>query len=352
MTDDETFVGFLGAAKKASEELSKESGDNLVASYVYGSLARGDYRESSDVDLHIVLRDYAQAESITHTKWVGSIPVGVSPHPLSFYQTTPEWILEHVDAAAHWEGLWELAKIIILHDPRNVVSTFQNKIIPILNNKALLKTRARLSFGTVKTEAAKVRKETGEDAIIQAICHMYALGGGGDAYSGAAVHVLKTVVRFSGLPLTTQRIWLRFVEACSKLDKPELKSLMEDCYGVSQLSQSSLQEIADESCSLIDLAIEGPLVSTEATCDLKRFKMAVTEHLEMGETGALCVYTLGNFSANYLGLNMEGRQNQIGKKLEELIYRTSGVRSPEDLEERMKPLQKAMDMIQKELLEN
>ena len=217
--DDETFLKFLGAAQKASKALLKELGDNLLASYVYGSLARGNYRKSSDVDLHIVLRDYAQAESVPHTKWVGNVPVGVSPHPLGFYNTTSEWILENIDTAARWEGLWELAKIIILYDPNNLVPPFQKKILPILGNESLLKARAKLSFELVKPEAAKVKMETSKGALVQAICHMYALGGGGDAYSGAAVHVLKTVVRFSGLPLTTQRIWLRFVEACSKLNK-------------------------------------------------------------------------------------------------------------------------------------
>ncbi len=352
MTDDETFPRFLGAAKKASEELLKELGDNLLTSYVYGSLARGDYRESSDVDLHIVLRDYAQADRVPHTKWVGGIPVGVSPHPLSFYQTTPEWILDNIDTAARWEGLWELAKIIILYDPNNIVPPFQKKMLPILGNESLLNARAKLSFELVKTEAVKVQKETSKGTLVQAICHMYALGGGGDAYSGAAVHVLKTVVRFSGLPLTTQRIWLRFVEACGKLNKPELQSLMEDCYGTNQTNRTSLQEIVDETFNLVDSVIAGFLASPEAITNLKRFKLAVAEHLEKGETSAACVYMLGNFSSNYLGFNDEGRQNQIGQKLKELLHKTSGVRSQEELKNRMKPLQKAMDVIQKELLRN
>jgi hypothetical protein len=346
--DDKTCLRFFRAAKKASKALSDELGDNLLAAYVYGSLARGDYRKSSDVDLHIVLKDYAQAEDIPHTKWVGNVPVGVSPHPLSFYKTTPDWILENKDTAAGWEGLWELAKIIVLHDPDNLVSSFQEKIIPILSNELLLKSRADISFKAASIETAKVKKELSEGALDQALCHMYALGGGGDAYSGAAVHILKTVVKFSGLPLTTQRIWLRFMEACHKLNALELQKLLEDCYGMNQLNQENLQEIIGEAYNLVNDVISKSLVPPEATYDLERFKLAIAEHLERGETGAAYVYILGSFSSSYLGLSPEGEQKQIRLKLKDLLYKTSRVCSQKELEDRMEILQKAINEIRKD----
>lgn len=349
---DSTYLRLIRAAKKVSKALSKELGDNLFAAYVYGSLARGDYRKSSDVDLHIVLRDYARADDIPHTKWVDDIPVGVSPHPLAFYKTTPKWILENINTAAGWEGLWELAKTIVLYDPDNLVSPFQEKITPTLNNETLLKARANISFKAAKTEAAKVEKELSEGTLDQALCHMYALGGGGDAYSGAAVHVLKTVVKFSGLPLTTQRIWLRFMEACSKLNMPELQNIMEDCYGMKRLNRENLQEIVSETYNLVDNVITESLASPEAIYDLKRFKLAIAEHLERGEIGAAHVYMLGVFSSYYLGLSQEGQQNQISQKLGELLHKTSGISSQKEFENRMKTLQKAVNEIQKELLRN
>lgn len=347
-----TYPRLIRAAKKVSRTLCNELGDNLVAVYVYGSLARGDYRKSSDVDLHIVLKDYAQAKDIPHTKWVGNIPVGVSPHPLSFYQTNPEWILEHIATAAGWEGLWELVKVKVLYDPDNLVSSFQEKITPILSSQLLLKSRAEISFKAAKTEAAKVKKELSEGALDQAICHMYALGGGGDNYSGAAVHVLKTVVKFSGLPLTTQRIWLRFTEVCHKLNMPELQSLMEDCYGMNQLSPGTFQEIIGEACNLVNGVIAESLVPRETIYDLERFKLAVSEHLEKEEIEAAYVYILGVFSSYYLGLSSEGQQKQIHLKLEKLLYRASMICCLKELEDRIETLQKAINKIQKELLSN
>jgi hypothetical protein len=349
--DDRTCLRFFRAAKKVSKALSDELGDNLLAAYVYGSLARGDYRKSSDVDLHIVLKDYAQAEDIPHTKWVGNVPVGVSPHQLSFYKITPDWILENMDTAAGWEGLWELAKIIVLHDPDNLVSSFQEKITPILSNELLLKSRADISFKAATIETAKVKKELSEGALDQALCHMYALGGGGDAYSGAAVHILKTVVKFSGLPLTTQRIWLRFMEACRKLNILEIQNLLEDCYGINQLNQENLQEIIGETYNLVNDVIKS-LVPLEVTYDLERFKLAIAEHLERGETGAAYVYILGFFSSSYLGLSPEGEQKQIRLKLKDLLYKTSRVCSQKELEDRMEILQKAINEIRKELLDH
>ena len=44
--------------KELKEGLVKIYGDKLKAVYLYGSYARGDYRQGSDVDVMIVLRNY------------------------------------------------------------------------------------------------------------------------------------------------------------------------------------------------------------------------------------------------------------------------------------------------------
>lgn len=44
--------------KELKEGLVQIYGDKLKAVYLYGSYARGDYREGSDVDVMILLKDY------------------------------------------------------------------------------------------------------------------------------------------------------------------------------------------------------------------------------------------------------------------------------------------------------
>jgi len=44
--------------KELKEGLVRIYGDKLKAVYLYGSYARGDYREGSDVDVMILLNDY------------------------------------------------------------------------------------------------------------------------------------------------------------------------------------------------------------------------------------------------------------------------------------------------------
>lgn len=44
--------------KELKEGLTQIYGDNLKAVYLYGSYARGDFREGSDVDVMILLKDY------------------------------------------------------------------------------------------------------------------------------------------------------------------------------------------------------------------------------------------------------------------------------------------------------
>ena len=44
--------------KELKEGLTRIYGDQLKAVYLYGSYARGDYREGSDVDVMILLKNY------------------------------------------------------------------------------------------------------------------------------------------------------------------------------------------------------------------------------------------------------------------------------------------------------
>ena|SRR5271157_4136045 len=44
--------------KELNEGLIRIYGDQLKAVYLYGSYARGDYRQGSDVDVMVLLRDY------------------------------------------------------------------------------------------------------------------------------------------------------------------------------------------------------------------------------------------------------------------------------------------------------
>lgn len=44
--------------QELKEGLSRIYGDQLKAVYLYGSYARGDYRQGSDVDMMVLLKDY------------------------------------------------------------------------------------------------------------------------------------------------------------------------------------------------------------------------------------------------------------------------------------------------------
>lgn len=44
--------------KEMKEGLQRIYGDRLKAVYLYGSYARGDYRQGSDVDVMLLLKDY------------------------------------------------------------------------------------------------------------------------------------------------------------------------------------------------------------------------------------------------------------------------------------------------------
>jgi len=54
--------------KKALKALFKEFGENIVTVYIYGSVAQGDCVESSDVNVHIVLKDNVKLKDIPHMR--------------------------------------------------------------------------------------------------------------------------------------------------------------------------------------------------------------------------------------------------------------------------------------------
>lgn len=348
MKSDRVVRELMQAAEKVSNMLSAKLGDNLVAVYVYGSVAREDCVGSSDVGLHIVLRDYSKAKDLPHTNWVDGVPVEAPPHQIYFYDKTPEWLLQNIDIAAKCEGLWEIDKIKVLYDPGNIVSSFRERIRPLLENKKLLKARANTSFKTAMAEMEEVKQNIDEGALDQALVHMYALGGGGDEYSGVAVQILKTVIKFSGLPLTTRRIWIRFTEACNKLDMPNLRKLLEDCYGMDRLDMKNLQEVFNEAFYLAKEVVAKSPVPDESINELERFKLTFREFMEGGEVGAAQVYLLGSFTRIYHWLDMGVEQKQIRMMLQEFLHKSSGLHTKRELEDRARIIQKAMNNIKSE----
>jgi len=320
-----------------------------VAAYIYGSVARGDCVESSDVDVHIVLKDNAKIKNMPHVKWIRDVKVDISPHPLIFYKIPPEWILKNINTAAKWEGLWETEKIIILYDPQNIVSSFKEKITPIIHDKRLLRARAQISLEAAINGTTKVEEKLMEESLGQAISYMYSLRGG-EGYSGVAPQLLKTVIKFSGLPLTVRRIWIRFKEACNKLNMPEIYELLRKCYGMNQLERENLQEVIDKVYYLIKKIIMNSLISEKTIHDLQRFRLALSEFLESGEIEAAHVYLLGTLSANYLNLKLpEKCREHVKLELERSMCKIAGLYEAKELKGRIEIAQRAINILKRKL---
>lgn len=73
----------------------------------------------------------------------------------------------------------------------------------------------------------------------------------GEIFS-SSTQLLKTAIKLSRLPPTARQVWLRFREACDKLNMPEVQELLGGCYGMRQLKRENLQEVVDEACRLVN----------------------------------------------------------------------------------------------------
>jgi len=79
--------------KELKQGLVEIYGDKLKAVYLYGSYARGDYREGSDVDVMILLKDYKNYwDEIERTgKLISTISLDYNAHVSRILMTEEKW---------------------------------------------------------------------------------------------------------------------------------------------------------------------------------------------------------------------------------------------------------------------
>ena len=110
------------ALNKFIEKLGERLGDNLVSVVLFGSSAREDWDESSDLDLLIIVEEYDEIETILIDICVGIVmDYGVSIAPII-------WDVEDLNANIKYKSPLFLTLLLgykILYDETNF---FRNKI--------------------------------------------------------------------------------------------------------------------------------------------------------------------------------------------------------------------------------
>jgi len=80
--------------KELKEGLAQIYGDRLKAVYLYGSYARGDYRQGSDVDVMILLSEYRMTywDEIERTgELISTISLEYNAHVSRILMTEEKW---------------------------------------------------------------------------------------------------------------------------------------------------------------------------------------------------------------------------------------------------------------------
>lgn len=79
--------------KELKQGLVEIYGDKLKAVYLYGSYARGDYREGSDIDVMILLKDYKSYwEEIERTgELISTVSLDYNAHVSRILMTEEKW---------------------------------------------------------------------------------------------------------------------------------------------------------------------------------------------------------------------------------------------------------------------
>lgn len=79
----------LTLCQEACARLARDLGERLVAVALYGSHARGQAREDSDIDLFLVVRDLPR-DPVERARLLRMPLMGLGPAPLSLNAVTPE----------------------------------------------------------------------------------------------------------------------------------------------------------------------------------------------------------------------------------------------------------------------
>jgi predicted nucleotidyltransferase len=116
---------WIALARRVIAEYRAAIGDDLVAVALFGSVARGEARPDSDLDLYVVTRRPSLGDSRLHGIW-GRIDASAEYQALvrAGYQATPSAIPHTVDDLARHP--WILLDIahhgVLLYDPGSVLA--------------------------------------------------------------------------------------------------------------------------------------------------------------------------------------------------------------------------------------
>lgn len=100
------------ALNRAVAELREELGDDLLAVWLYGSRARGDVHDESDIDLMVVARG-ADQDRVLDVFWQAAEAEDASPPHFSVHLETPESLADQRAIESFYIGAVERERIVL-----------------------------------------------------------------------------------------------------------------------------------------------------------------------------------------------------------------------------------------------
>lgn len=223
---------FIRIAKQISSNLLVER-DDILAIYIYGSVGRGEATPHSDLDLHVVL-DMEKNAPDHEDRIMEGITAGISYHTKLMYVLDLQALASspnRLKDAARWEGLWELADALPIHDPKELVSKTQANAAIICQNPELIQLRTQLSLNRASEILTKVDHFLNQEKYMDAYVCLYNLTGG-DGNPGVVPLLAKSMIQRAGLALTTRRYIYRAYQACEKLAQMDLYTELVSLFGI------------------------------------------------------------------------------------------------------------------------
>lgn len=264
-SQQEIQQNFIRLGKLLSENLLLEY-DDVLAIYIYGSVGRGEATPHSDLDIHVVLD---RIMTLNHEdRTIEGVTAGISYHSRFMYTNDLQaWIQlpGNFERAAKSEGLWELADDALpIYDPKGLVSKAQTSAAIIRQNPEIIKLRTRLSLDQAWQMLSEVNYALSQGRLGYAYACLYHLTGG-DGTPGVVPLLAKTIIRRSGLSLTTRRYIYRAYQACKELDSLELYTGIIRLLGIEENSPTYASMVKERFLKAYDDVVSNMPVSSQST---------------------------------------------------------------------------------------
>lgn len=147
----------IDGVRKAVRELVRKYPDKIIAVGLFGSVARGDYTEKSDVDILVIVKDWSEGMTrryAIYDVFFGSIKTDVTIVDIN-YEDAEKILSGEIPLTSSMLNV--LYDCIVIYDPHKILRKLVNSIKELVRDLGLMRYKIGHAYGWKKNGKTKIR---------------------------------------------------------------------------------------------------------------------------------------------------------------------------------------------------